>query len=149
MRLVIAVLVSLATGIFLYSKNTADFSNTDNIEIMHTGEPRRISVNGLSALQKIHDNVVVLDTRAPFDYWEKHIEDSINMPANTLNIISLTNVLSNKNIHVIVQCALDTCDNANRALKMLTIAGYNNIYYYREGVQSWERHGFAVASIHN
>ncbi|MBT5954597.1 rhodanese-like domain-containing protein [bacterium] len=95
---------------------------------------REVTVNELSELIKIGDELNVIDVRTPAEFKGVHIDGVSNSPMETIE--SEVDVLKlKKNVYVI-------CNSGNRsqmAIKDLEGLGVNQLINVKGGMQAWNR----------
>jgi len=100
------------------------------------------ALSPLMVVAKMNDSdTVVVDVRDPHEYIKGHIEDSINLPLNKfaekLNVVE-----KYKNQPIIVVCQSGT--RSTPACKILTKAGFEQVFTMTGGMQSWEDNKFPI-----
>lgn len=94
------------------------------------------NISPLIAVTKMNgENIVVLDVRDPQEFQKSHIENAINVPLGSLQE-KLTSLEKYKKQALLVNC--QTGARSVSACKMLTKAGFENVYNLLGGIQSWE-----------
>ena len=78
---------------------------------------------------------LVIDVREPHEFVESHIEQAISMPLGKLND-DISKISDHKNKPVLISCQTGT--RAASAGKILTKAGFEQIYVIAGGMQAWE-----------
>ena len=94
------------------------------------------SVSPLLAVAKMNDvETIVIDVREPHEYILSHIDQSINMPLGKL-AEDLAKISDHKNKPILISCQTGT--RSASAAKLLTKAGFENIFVITGGMQAWE-----------
>ncbi len=78
---------------------------------------------------------VIIDVREPNEYVESHIESAISMPLGKLKD-DISKIIEHKNKPVLLSCQTGT--RAASAGKILTKAGFEQVYVITGGMQAWE-----------
>ena len=93
-------------------------------------------ISPLLAVAKMNDSeTVIIDVREPNEYVESHIESAISMPLGKLKD-DISKIIEHKNKPVLLSCQTGT--RAASAGKILTKAGFEQVYVITGGMQAWE-----------
>lgn len=82
------------------------------------------------AMDLIENNAVIIDVRSSEEYDTGHIENSINIPVDSISTIEY-----DKDTVIIVYCA--TGMRSSNAAKTLIDLGYTNVYNLDGGLINW------------
>jgi len=94
------------------------------------------SVSPLLAVAKMNDvDTLVIDVRDAPDFVQSHIEQAINMPLGSLSE-NLSKIAEHKNKPVLIACQTGT--RSASAGKLLTKAGFEQVFVITGGMQAWE-----------
>jgi len=105
-------------------------------EFFDTTFKKFASISPLLAVTKMNDsNTVVIDVREPHEFIHNHIEQAINAPLSKLND-HLGKLEAHKHNPVLITCQTGT--RAAAAAKILTKAGFEQIFVITGGMQAWE-----------
>lgn len=100
------------------------------------------SVSVLIAVTKMNsDNTMVIDVREANEFSKSHIENAINIPFGKLEE-KLTSLEKHKNQPIIVTC--QTGARSLPACKILSKAGFSQIFNMTGGMQSWEDYNLPI-----
>lgn len=99
----------------------------------------------------------VIDARVAYEYAEGHIKGAKNIPyreksekaANfdaSQDRFDLAKLPSDKAAAVVIYCNGPTCWKSYKASVAAIKAGYENIYWYREGFPDWKSKGLPIAT---
>ena len=88
------------------------------------------TIDSNKAMELIENDAVVIDVRSNEEYNTGHIEDSINIPVDTI-----TTVDYDKETVIIVYCATGM-RSANAAKELINL-GYTNVYNLDGGLINW------------
>lgn len=91
-----------------------------------------ISAKEMSEIMRTNDNAVLLDVRSTQEYYEGHINGSINIPVYDLEKTALSK-LNNDSI-IIVYCSAGV--RSKRAIQTLKKLGYKNLYNLEGGIEN-------------
>ena len=95
------------------------------------------SVSPLLAVTKMNDiDTIVIDVREPHEFITSHIEQAINMPLGKLTE-ELQKITTHKNKPVLISCQTGT--RSASAAKLLTKAGFEQVFVIIGGIQAWEK----------
>jgi len=70
----------------------------------------------------------VVDVRKPFDYNLAHYPQSISLPLDTIDNLSINTALNSKISFILIYGK--TIQQAEKAYEMITKLGYKNVYYF-------------------
>lgn len=98
-----------------------------------------ISLISPAELNKINDDIVLIDVRTPGEFSSGHIENSINIDYNADNFKDLVGELD-PNQEVYVYCKVG--GRSGRSAKILKEMGFTKIYDLDGGIMQWEKDGF-------
>ena len=102
------------------------------------------NISPLIAVTKMNgEDIVVIDVRDVAEYQKSHIENAINLPLSSLEE-KLPSLDKYKKQTLLVNC--QTGARSVSACKLLTKAGFNNVYNLLGGIQSWEDYKLPIKS---
>jgi rhodanese-related sulfurtransferase len=105
-------------------------------ELIETAFKKFGVVSPLMAVAKMNDgDTVVIDVREPEEFLKGHIENSINTPLGNLPA-HLSKLEANKNKPILIACQTGT--RSASAGKLLTKAGFEQVFVITGGMQAWE-----------
>jgi rhodanese-related sulfurtransferase len=94
------------------------------------------AVSPLLAVAKMNDSdTLVIDVREPDEFVKGHIENAISIPLGNL-LSHLPKLESHKNKPVLIACQSGT--RSASAGKILTKAGFEQVFVITGGMQAWE-----------
>ena len=83
-----------------------------------------------AAMELINKDAVIIDVRENSEYVTGHIDGAINIPADSISLISYT-----KDMNIILYCA-SGMRSANAAKELIDL-GYTNVYNLDGGLINW------------
>jgi rhodanese-related sulfurtransferase len=105
-------------------------------ELFDTAFKKFGAVSPLLAVAKMNDtDTVVFDVREPEEFLKGHIESSLNTPLGNLPA-HLSKLEAYKNKPVLIACQNGT--RSASAGKLLTKAGFEQVFIITGGMQAWE-----------
>lgn len=105
-------------------------------ELLDTAFKKFNPISPLLAVAKMNDSeTVIIDVREPNEFSQSHIENAINSPLSKLPE-QLGKLEPYKKKPVLIACQTGT--RAASAAKILTKAGFEQIFVITGGMQSWE-----------
>jgi len=105
-------------------------------ELFDTAFKKFGAVSPLLAVAKMNDSdTLVIDVREPSEFIHNHIENSINMPLGKLSE-DLSKIADHKTKPVLIACKTGT--RSASAGKLLTKAGFEQVFVITGGMQAWE-----------
>jgi len=105
-------------------------------ELFDTAFKKYGSLSPLLAVAKMNDtDTIVIDVREPPEFILSHISDAINIPLGKLPE-ELSKISGNKNKPVLLSCQTGT--RAASAGKILTKAGFEQVFVITGGMEAWE-----------
>ena len=94
------------------------------------------SISPLLAVAKMNDSdTLVIDVREADDFLKGHIENAINTPLGNLST-HLPKLEAHKNKPILIACQTGT--RSASAGKLLTKAGFEQVFVIIGGMQAWE-----------
>ena len=93
-------------------------SNSKDLYKTITGEEVKGLIN--------NNEVTIIDVRSSSEYEVKHIEESINIPLDTISKSELENVVDNYESSIVVYC--QSGNRSKQAVELLNNLGYTNVY---------------------
>lgn len=94
------------------------------------------SISPLLAVAKMNDSsTTVIDVREPPEFVQSHIENAINTPLSKLSE-HLSKLETHKKDPILIACQTGT--RSASAGKILTKAGFEQVFVITGGMQSWE-----------
>ncbi|MGZ8190327.1 MAG: rhodanese-like domain-containing protein [Methylococcaceae bacterium] len=94
------------------------------------------SISPLMAVAKMNDNeAIIIDVREPPEFVQSHIEEAINTPLGKL-AEHLPKLEAHKKTPVLIAC--ETGTRSASAAKILTKAGFEQVFVIIGGMQAWE-----------
>jgi rhodanese-related sulfurtransferase len=105
-------------------------------ELFDTAFKKFRAISPLLAVAKMNDSdTIVIDVREPEEFLKDHIESSINAPLSNLPA-HLPKLEAHKNKPVLIACQTGT--RSASAGKILTKAGFEQVFVITGGMQAWE-----------
>ncbi len=105
-------------------------------ELFDTAFKKFGSITPLMAVAKMNDtDTIVIDVREPPEFILSHISEAINIPLGKLPE-ELSKISNNKNKPVLLSCQTGT--RAASAGKILTKAGFEQVFVITGGMDAWE-----------
>lgn len=105
-------------------------------DLFDTAFKKHNSVSPLMAVAKMNDSqTVVIDVRDPAEFATAHIENAINLPLDKLPN-ELAKIEGRKTDPVLIACQSGA--RAASAAKILTKAGFEQVFVISGGMESWE-----------
>lgn len=105
-------------------------------ELFDTAFKKFGSVSPLLAVAKMNDSdTTVIDVREPPEFVQNHIENAINTPLSKLPE-HLSKLEAHKKNPILIACQNGT--RSASAGKILTKAGFEQVFVITGGMQSWE-----------
>ncbi len=100
-----------------------------------------ISLISATELDKVNDQILLIDVRTPGEFASGHIENSINIDYKSDNFKDLISELD-KNQEVYVYCKVG--GRSGRSAKILEDMGFEKIYDLDGGINAWEKEGLKM-----
>lgn len=105
-------------------------------ELFDTAFKKFDSVSPLLAVAKMNnDDTVIMDVREPSEFIQSHIENAMNIPLSKLPE-QLPQLEAHKKTPILIVCQNGT--RSASAGKILTKAGFEQIFVITGGMQAWE-----------
>lgn len=106
---------------------------------------KEISTDELNDLQKSGEPFILINTLALYFYRKEHILNSLNMPADEINLIAPK--LIRLDAKIVLYCAGLDCHVSHDAAQKLTKVGYKNISIYTGGMKEWKEKGNKISGL--
>ncbi len=105
-------------------------------ELFDSAFKKYTSISPLLAVSKMNTtDTLILDVREPDEFSQKHIENAINTPLSKLSE-QLSKLESQKSTPILVAC--QSGSRSASAGKILTKAGFDQVFVITGGMQAWE-----------
>ncbi len=105
-------------------------------DLIETAFKKFKSISPLQAVAKINQgDIAVIDVQEAAGFKKKHIEQAVNVPLTTL-ATQLPSLAENKTKPVLVVC--ETGSHSATAGRLLTKAGFEQVFVITGGMQAWE-----------
>jgi len=112
-------------------------------------------VNAAKVQEMMRAGVAVYDARVAAEYAEAHIKGAKSLPYReksakdagfdkTQDDFALDKLPSDKGTPLIFYCNAGECWKSYKASKVAKDAGYQRIYWYRDGIPDWRSKGLPV-----
>jgi len=114
--------------------------------------PVGVKMVGAKEVQDLQaKGATLVDTRKAAEYGEGSIKGAVSIPYDpeksaktadgvfdpSLDKFDLSK-MADKNAHLVMFCNSGTCFKSYKAAVVLAKAGYQNVYWYRDGVPDWK-----------
>lgn len=103
-----------------------------------------VAAEGLIELATQQSQLVMIDSRVTADRKEGFIEGSISLPDTDSRCKSLAQAVAALNSPLLFYCNGVKCGRSGRAAMIAVACGYSNIYWYRNGMQEWQKKEFPL-----
>lgn len=100
-----------------------------------------ISLISATELDKVNDQILLIDVRTPGEFASGHIENSINIDYKSDDFKDLIGELD-KNQEVYVYCKVG--GRSGRSAKIMEDMGFEKIYDLDGGINAWEKEGLKM-----
>ncbi len=101
----------------------------------------KVSLISPSELNKVSEDILLIDVRTPEEYASGHIENSVNIDFKADNFKELVAELD-KNQDVYVYCKVG--GRSGKSAKILEGMGFNKVYDLDGGILQWEKEEFKI-----
>ncbi len=102
----------------------------------------KVDAESLIDLAQVLPKLVLIDSRIADDRQEGYIEGSISLPDVVTNCERLAKLITQFDFPVLFYCNGIKCGRSAKAIKIAQSCGYNNIYWFRGGLQEWNEKGY-------
>lgn len=89
-----------------------------------------------------------LDVRGLEDFKAGHVPGAFHLPVKSDFIEQNLIAIAKKEQPLIIYCNGINCLGSSAAAKKAVEWGWNNIFYYREGIPAWRQHGYPLHATH-
>lgn len=97
----------------------------------------KVDADGLISVVEKMENLVLIDSRKSQDRMLGYIEGSFSLPDTQTDCKSLAQHIPAKTHPVLFYCNGPKCGRSAVAIKIALQCGYNNIYWFRGGIEEW------------
>ncbi|HFD13307.1 MAG TPA: hypothetical protein ENJ32_12705 [Crenotrichaceae bacterium] len=104
----------------------------------------RVSAEEIVELVEMHDDLVLINSRNNTEKKAPYIEGSVNLSPKDTYSASLARFIHDKTTPVVFYCKDISHDCSAKAAKIAAAEGYLNIYWFRGGIQEWQKKGYPV-----
>lgn len=104
----------------------------------------RVSASELVDLVEKYDDLVIIDARKKSDVAKGYIEGAVSLPNTETNGASLAKHIPSKSTPVAFYCNGIKCGRSVKSAKIAIAEGYTNIFWFRGGIQDWEKENYPV-----
>lgn len=122
------LLISVVSCDFKQKKESKDLEVTSEISLISPAE-----------LNKVNNDILLIDVRTPEEFSSGHIENSINIDYTADNFNDLISELDPEQ-EVYVYCKLG--GRSGKSAKVMKEMGFTKIYDLDGGIMQWEKDGF-------
>ncbi|MCA9416549.1 MAG: rhodanese-like domain-containing protein [Candidatus Omnitrophica bacterium] len=99
---------------------------------------KKISTQEFLEMQKKNPTLKIVDVLPPESYRDEHIPGSFNVPLEKAEFEQeVSKTVATKEEPVVVYCASRECDASPKAAEKLEKAGFQQVYDYEGGLDSW------------
>jgi rhodanese-related sulfurtransferase len=105
----------------------------------------KVDAEGLiDLLDRIPDELLVIDARIESDRKHGYIEGSISLPDIDTTCASLASVIPTTGTPVLFYCNGPKCGRSVISVRVALGCGYTNIYWFRGGFEEWMAKGYPI-----
>jgi len=101
----------------------------------------KVSLISAAELNKVNQDILLIDVRTPGEYASGHLENSINIDYKADDFKDLIGKLDS-NQEVYVYCKVG--GRSARSAKVMKEMGFKKVYDLDGGIISWEKEGFKI-----
>jgi len=131
-RFVAIPVISLVLTLTSHVAPASDYTSPASIDGAMTIDAER-----LIELVGSRTDMVLIDSRIREDHADGYIEGSLLLVDRETDCASLEQILSDKETPVIFYCNGPNCDRSDKAAVIAIECGYNEIYWFRGGIEEW------------
>ena len=103
-----------------------------------------IDAEQLIALVVEHQDTVLIDSRIGTDRADGYIEGSVHLVDSKTDCDSLARLIGTRTTPVIFYCNGVRCDRSGRAVGIAVACGYQDVYWFRGGIEEWRAKEFPL-----
>jgi len=105
---------------------------------------RTIATDELESMRRGNADFLLLDVLSTEHFRDDHIEGAHNVPLTSPDFLqAVERAAGSKSRRIVVYCADEACDAAERAARRLADAGYADVMTFLGGIHAWRQHGGA------
>ncbi len=105
-----------------------------------------VSAKELQNLINTHDDLVIIDSRAPSAYAQGHIPAAVRLVASDATRERLAAFAPAKETPIVFYCGSRQCPASAKTAHKAATAGYTNLYKYADGMADWQSKGLPVVA---
>jgi rhodanese-related sulfurtransferase len=143
MRLANAILCTaliISTCLLPVDGQADDYMSPDRIKGATT-----IDAEVLIEMASREKDLVIIDSRIASDRRQGYIADSISLPDTDTDCFSLARYIDRDSTPVVFYCNGPRCRRSDRAVAIARDCGYNNIYWFRGGLEEWKSRQYLLS----
>lgn len=103
-----------------------------------------VDAAALIELAATQPDLRIIDSRISSDRRHGYIEGSISLPDVETDCSSLARHIDSKQTPTLFYCNGPKCGRSGKAIKVAVDCGYQQLYWYRGGMEDWMDEGFPV-----
>ncbi len=104
----------------------------------------RVNAEEVIDLVESKPDLVIIDARKASDYRKGHIEGAVSLPNTETTPETLAKVIPSKETPVLFYCNGVKCGRSVKSAEIALQAGYENIYWFRGGIEEWQAKGLPL-----
>ncbi len=100
---------------------------------------KTINAEELIDLATETESLILIDARLRSDHKQGFIEGSVNLPNTLTSCASLKEFTNDESQPLLFYCNGPKCERSTQAVQIAQSCGYQNIYWFRGGMDEWKK----------
>lgn len=134
--------VFYSLSIFLFVIITASHAAQQEKAPFSIAGTVKVAAEDVFDLAESIPSFIIIDSRKEKDRNHGFIKGSVSLPDTKTNCESLGNILTANDSPVMFYCNGVRCGRSGNAARIALKCGYNNIYWFRGGLDEWKEKKF-------
>ncbi len=132
-------LLLLALSPAVFAAESGDYRSPETVEGTTT-------VDASEVKEMAAAGAIIVDVRNPRLFARRHVPGAIHLDLKTAYNREALAKVAGKQDKVVLYCSGVKCARSYRAAQQAVSWGYENVYYFRDGIVEWRKAGYPVES---
>jgi rhodanese-related sulfurtransferase len=105
----------------------------------------RTIINTTTAKEMHARGVLFVDVRSKLSFGTGHIPGAVNIDVRSDDFVDRFIAAADKDDEIVIYCRGISCDRSAEAIHIVHPLGYENLFYFKDGMPGWEQAGYPVS----